>query len=226
MKKIILLLIFQFALLELMYGQRPTDLNGKDIKSDTLYMGDYAYVCDTLMNLGIYYYNLENHPGRGEVKYRTGQPLNLEEVLADQVKHVIISDEIHDRTHAIVDNAFTKAQVEQLDEQKFSIVLNISSSDGSITDVYFKCWATGGYKNIPIEVFREIETRLKNEVQFELTEEGRKMNYCYLSWSQCPKGREDSGMTIPEDGGGMLTMPGGKLDGTIGGSLVGGQVAP
>ena len=190
-----------------------------DYNTDTLRMDGYAYVCDTLMNLGLYYYNLDNHPGRGDVKYKDGTPRHLDEILAGRVTHVVINDVVYYTSRSIVDNAFSKEQAEQLEGQKFSIVLNISSADGSITDVYFKCWATGGYKNIPIEVFREIETRLKNEVQFELTEEGRKMNYCYLSWSQCPKGREDSGMTIPEDGGGMLTMPGGKLDGTIGGTI-------
>ncbi len=215
MRYYVLFLFLQIAFVNVAYSQRPANTEGLEIKSDTLQMDGYTYICDTLMNIGVHLYNAENHPGRGEVRYKTGEPLNLEEVLADQVKHVIISDEIHDRTHAIVDNAFTKAQVEQLDEQKFSIVLNISSSDGSITDVYFKCWATGGYKNIPIEVFREIETRLKTEVQFELTDEGKKVNYCYLAWSQCPRGREESGLAVPEDGE-KLTMPDGKLGNAVG----------
>ena len=216
-----ILLILHIVFFSTAFAQRPTNLDDVDIKSDTLYMGDYAYVCDTLMNLGIYYYNLDNHPGRGDVRYKTGEPRHLEEILADKVKHVVISDAIHELMHSIVDNAFSKEQAALLEGKKFSIVLNISSSDGTITDVYFKCWATDGYKSVPIEVFREIEVRLKNEVQFTLTEEGKKMNYCFLAWSQCPKGRAEESASETEEGadGGTTSGNNNSLQTDLGGAV-------
>ena len=98
------------------------------------------------------------------------------------------------------------------------IFIDVSSSDGTVTDVYFSFSTNDYYAQIPPEVYREMELRFKNEIQVELTNEGRKVDHCSLAWLQCPKGR-DNGLTIPEGGGGMLTMPSGKLDGTIGGTI-------
>ena len=89
-------------------------------------------------------------------------------------------------------------------------MLNISSADGAITDVYFEFDIDQHYAQIPLDVFRDIELRLKNEVIFELTDEGRKMNYCFLSWMQVPQGRIEVTPTIPEvtddgSGGGGFT---------------------
>ncbi|MBR5830925.1 MAG: DUF5043 domain-containing protein [Tidjanibacter sp.] len=117
--------------------------------------------------------------------------------------------------HNIVDEAFSQEQAESLDGRPLHIVLNISSSSGEITDVYFNYLAYDGYADIPIEVYRNMELRFKNEIFFELTDLGRNLNYCLLSWRQCPRGREDSGLEVPEDGE-KLTMPDGKLGNAVG----------
>lgn len=223
MRYYILFLFLQIAFVNVAYSQRPANTEGLEIKSDTLQMDGYTYICDTLMNIGVHLYNAENHPERGEVRYKTGESLNLEEVLTDTFQPLVISDSKHRHLHSIVDNAFSQTQVEYLNEKTFTIVLNISSSDGSITDVYFKYFASSGYSTIPVEVFRDIEVQLKNNIFFELTEEGRKMNYCYLAWSQCPRGR-DGGLTMPEDGE-KLTLPDGKLGDAVG-SLGGSAIRP
>ena len=96
-------------------------------------------------------------------------------------------------------------------------MLNISSADGTITDVYFEFDKDQHYAQIPIDVFRDIELRLKNEVIFELTEEGRKMNYCFLSWRQVPKGIEiEPTPNDTSEGGGSSTGTGNTIiDGPV-----------
>ena len=59
------------------------------------------------------------------------------------------------------------------------------------------------YRSIPISVFRAIELQLKEQIVFELTEEGRRLNYCYLAWTQCPTGYVAPTLDpdVPFDGG-------------------------
>lgn len=221
MKKIYLFVFFICCYYNTFAQRDYVAFNESDYKSDTIRLDDCTYVCDTLLNYQISLYNKENHPGRESTYYKDGSIFNKE-----GVELIELTQTTNSLLNSIVDEAFTQAQVEQIDGRRLIIFIDVSSSDGTVTDVYFSFSTNDYYAQIPPEVYREMELRFKNEIQVELTNEGRKVDHCSLAWLQCPKGREDSGMTMPEDGGGMLTMPGGKLDGTIGGSLVGGQVAP
>ena len=84
------------------------------------------------------------------------------------------------------------------------IVVNVSSNTGEITDVYFSFSAKSKYTVIPVSVFRNMETRLKNEVVFELTEEGRSLTFCSIMWWEKPMADDETIHTpnLPFDGGG------------------------
>ena len=169
-------------------------------------MGDYTYICDTLKHIHITLRNLEDHPGRDEVCYADGTP--LEEALAFSLylETIVMTSGIDTHIQQIVNDAFSQEQVESLEGRKLRIELNISSSSGEITDVYFNFPAYTGYADIPVEVYRSMEVRFKNEICFELTDLGRKLNYCLLSWLQCPKGRaEESASETEEDADGGTT---------------------
>ena len=218
MGKIIITTLLVLSNLTFAFAQRDYSIfKPSDYKSDTIRMAEYSYVCDTLKGAHIFLYNATNHIGRGEVEYIDGTPISLERYLNNDIDPIVMSRDIDVILRRIVDNAFTAKQAENFDEScRLGIQLDISSTTGEVMDVYFSFTSVSNYTETPIEVFRAMELQFKNDVNFELTEEGKRLNYCLLSWSQCPKGREDSGMTIPEGGGGMLTMPGGKLNGTIG----------
>ncbi|MBE6201014.1 MAG: DUF5043 domain-containing protein [Rikenellaceae bacterium] len=184
------------------------------IVSDTISMNGYTYVCDTVGTFIINLHNIENHPGRGEVAYADGTPIPLYDALHNTLKHVELPSDVIQKLRTIVDTAFSAEQAQQLaQDERFCIMLNISSADGAITDVYFEFDIDQHYAQIPLDVFRDIELRLKNEVIFELTEEGRKMNYCFLSWMQVPQGRIEVTPTIPDvnnggiGGGGFTGNP-------------------
>ena len=192
-----------------------------DYTTDTLQMEDYTYICDTLKHTRITLRNITDHPGREELCYSDGTPLESELATSRWIDALVMSESRNRHLHNIVDEAFSQMQAESLDGRPLHIVLNISSSSGEITDVYFNYLAYDGYADIPIEVYRNMELRFKNEIFFELTDLGRKLNYCLLSWRQCPRGREESGLEVPEDGE-KLTMPDGKLGdavGSLGGSI-------
>lgn len=211
MKRVYLLIILSCGFCKT-FAQRDTLFEPSDYKSDTIRMADYAYICDTLLNYEINLYNLTNRSSMEPISYKDGTPK------PKGVDVVNYSPDTNKLLHRIIDEGFTLEQVEQINDKRLIVFIDISSDDGSVTGVCFTFFKNTHYTQLPIDVFREMELRFKNEVQFELTEEGKKMTHYSIGWSQIPKGKDD-GLTIPEGGGGMLTMPGGKLDGTIGGTV-------
>ena len=173
------------------FAQRRNTPNrtANDYTTDTLRMGDYTYICDTLKHVHVTLRNIEDHPGREELCYADGVPLEEELAFSLYIETVVMTSGIDTHLQNIVNDAFSQEQVESLEGRKLRIELNISSSSGEITDVYFNFPAMTGYADIPIDVYRNMEVRFKNEICFELTDLGRKLNYCLLSWTQCPKGR-------------------------------------
>ena len=169
--------------------------------------------------------------GREEIAYKDGTDIPLETLLHDDIDAVVLTSELNKLMWSIVDDAFTKEQAASFGKWRLGITLNISSTTGRITDVYFEYVNLSDYTKIPVDVYINIELRLKNEVVFTLTEEGKRLTYCYLGWSQIPKGKEYSDGGLKTELGGVITNRG-TIGGTIGkgtnslGTLVGGKVAP
>lgn len=191
----------------------------KDLyKSDTICMENYAYVCDTLINR-VHLRNIDNSDDKGLVVYKdTGELPDGDLFEWSHVNHIQKPIELQRRMAKIVDDAFTVDQAASLNGKFLMIKLYISSVTGEITDVYFNFHKSTGYSQIPIAVFRTIELQLKEQIVFELTEEGRKMNYCYLAWTQCPTGYVaptlDPDMPFDGSGGGegnVQTGPRGSI---------------
>ena len=198
LKRIFIIMICLLVGANSCFAQRRNTPNrtASDYTTDTLRMGDYTYVCDTLKHIHVTLRNLEDHPGREELCYADGTPLEEELAFSLYIETVVMTSGIDTHLQQIVNDAFSQEQVKKLEGRKLQIELNISSSSGEITDVYFNFPAMTGYADIPIEVYRSMEVRFKNEICFELTELGRKLNYCLLSWRQCPKGRAEA---LPEE---------------------------
>ena len=190
-KRIIILLILCFLCLSV-FAQRDTAYSHLRLVSDTLRMDGYTYVCDTIGTTRVNLYSADNHPGREEIAYKDGTDIPFEKLLHDDIDAFVITDELDRLMWSIVDDAFTKEQVASFGKWKLGITLNISSTTGRITDVYFEYVNLSDYTKIPVDVYRNIELRLKNEVVFTLTEEGKRLTYCYLGWSQTPKGKAET----------------------------------
>lgn len=211
MKRLILAIVFFTAILN-GYAQRDySRYQGSDYTSDTLRMDGYTYVCDTLKHVKINLYNIENDTTIERWRYKDGTPQNIESA-NNRPQCILLSEGEERHIKNIIDDAFSMEQVEMIKSQqpyhmlkdKLSIILDISSTDGSILSVFFEYNIEQGYVNIPICVYRSIEVELKNKVRFTLTDEGRKMNIVTCFWRQCPKGRIEIEPTIvnPSDGGG------------------------
>ena len=195
------------------YAQRDySRYTPDDYTSDTLRMDGYTYVCDTLKHVQINLYNIENDTTVERWCYKDGTP-HRSGFTEDKEPPFILSQSTQQLMEYIIDEAFTRIQAELLNGKKLSILLDISSTDGTIQSVYFTFFITQKYIEIPIQVFRDIEIELKENIRFTLTEEGHKMKVCTHFWSQCPKGRIEVTPTIPDvnnggiGGGGFTGNP-------------------
>lgn len=167
-----------------------------DYKADTVVLSDCKYIWDVFMeDVAVYIYNAQNHPGRDNVRWANGEPIDW----GYNLEPIVYTKTLLNTIDAITDNAFTEEQIAKFGDDYFQINLDISSSTGEVTDVYFMIFPDTYYATIPIEVFRNMELQFK-DIVFELTEQGRNMNYVYLSWETTPKSKKESEVVLPEDG--------------------------
>ena len=242
MRKYIIIAAFLLINVFASFAQRDLEhgiLKESDYKADTVVLKDCTYILDTFMeDVAIYIYNAQNHPGRDEVRWANGEYLD-DDVFGLSLEPVIFTETLLDRIYAITDDAFTEEQIAMIGKDFFQITLNISSSTGEVTDVYFMILPHTYYASVPIEVFRKMELQFK-DIVFELTEQGRNLTYVYLSWETTPCKRtttqdvldedEDSGNNsgLKTDLGGVITDRG-TISGAIGkgsNSLIGGKINP
>ena len=211
MKRFLVHIILLFGCADISFAQRYLEYGiykESDYKADTIVLNDCKYIRDVFMeDVAIYLYNAQNHPGRDEVRWVDGSYID------EPLEPVVFTETLLDTIDAITDNAFTEEQIAKFGDDYFQINLDISSSTGEVTDVYFMIFPDTYYATIPIEVFRNMELQFK-DIVFELTEQGRNMTYVYLSWETTPKSREESGLAVPENG--KLTLPDGKLGDAVG----------
>lgn len=71
--------------------------------------------------------------------------------------------------------------------KELAIRLYIDSSTGKVCDVVFKLHHYGPFRYIPIEIYRKIETDLKNQLWFTVSDFGRKLNFATAGWFQTIK---------------------------------------
>ncbi len=215
-KKIYLVIVFLLGTLNVAAQRYYSILTAEDYQSDTVRMDNYAYVCDTLRGMRVFLFNLESSGVHIENTYKDGTPLPLNPW--DMKDQVVIDENIASKTLTILNETFSNELRRVLNGEPLDIVANISSDTGEITDIYFSFSAKSKYTVVPVSVFRNMETRLKNEVVFELTEEGRSLTFCSIRWREKPMADDETIHTpnLPFDGGGGSGGEGNVQTGPVG----------
>ena len=212
-----IILIFLLLLTQGVYAQTlQDDLFYKDasIKRELVKCEEMTLVCDTLNDFTICVYDSEDNYWGKEVDFIDGTQWNRALLFGKRL-YVLHTKEQARNLHLIVDNAFTKDMVEELNGQMLITTVDIHSSDGSVAGVGFMFEKGDAYEKIPIDVYCTIIREIKENFIFELSDLGKKLNYNTISWLQCPRGREESNTSTIEESG-KLTMPDGGLNSTAG----------
>ena len=124
----------------------------------TFYENDYTYV--------------------DQIVKSTGKPIPLDDYTASFEK----DDWTKDRCRTIVRRAFSSDERRRLQGYGLYVAMYISSETGRITEVNFDFVTFNPLATIPVSVYRQIETQLKENVWFAPTEYGRGLNYIYIGW--------------------------------------------
>ncbi len=196
-------------------------------------LSDCTYIREVVDDADIYIYNECCRPRKDEPTYLNGEQVPDEVYWTkDGQFSVQPNAKQAQQMLSIVDEAFTMEQADLLKGYYMFIALRVLSITGELTDVYFHFVKTTPYEDIPMEVFRDIERRMKNELHFEITDFGKSLTYSSLGWAHSPKGRAEESTTETEDdaasgsgnNGSVQTDIGGVITdrGTVGGDVGGG----
>ena len=183
---------------------------------ETIVLEDCSYIRETVDNGSVYLYKEGGRARKEEPTYLNGEEVPVEVYWTEEGSFSVQPDALQaQQMLSIVDDAFTKEQANSLRGWYMFIELRVSSITGELEDVFFHFATTTPYEKIPIEVFRNIERKMKSELHFEITNFGKSLTYSSLGWSQCPSGREESDSSMLEDGM-RLTVPDCGLNSTAG----------
>ena len=146
----------------------------------TFYENDYTYQCDVNeKSQRVLLYNTENKLTYvDQIVKSTGKPISLDDYTASFEK----DDWTKDRCRTIVRRAFSSDERRRLQGYGLYVAMYISSETGRITEVNFDFVTFNPLATIPVSVYRQIETQLKENVWFTPTEYGRGLNYIYIGW--------------------------------------------
>ena len=146
----------------------------------TFYENDYTYQCDVNeKSQRVRLYNVENKLTYvDQIVKSTGKPIPLDECAAS------FEDDnwTKDRCRTIIKNAFSSDDKRRLKGYGLYVAMYISSETGKITEVDFDFVTFNPLATIPVSVYRQIETQLKENVWFTPTEYGKGLNYIYIGW--------------------------------------------
>lgn len=204
---------------------------------ETIELDDCTYIRETVDEGSVYLYKEGSHSRKDEPTYLNGEQVPDEVYWTKEGQFSVQPNAKQaQQMLSIVDEAFTMEQADVLRGTFMFIELRVSSITGELTDVYFSFASESPYANIPIEVFCNIERRMKNELHFEITDFGKSLTYSSLGWAHYPKGRADnapeeetevdSNNGLQTDLGGVITDRGTSSSVGLATPTIGGWVRP
>lgn len=86
------------------------------------------------------------------------------------------------KMETIVWNALTISEREMVKGDELNIILHINSTTGKVDDVMFTFVTWESFAKIPVSTYRNIELQIKEQLLYNLTDDGKKLNYIY-TWN-------------------------------------------
>ena len=90
-------------------------------------------------------------------------------------------DAVRNQMTTIVRNALSAAERQRVGNNRLGVTLRINSDTGEIFEVEFRFDTDNPFTTIPVQVYRNIEVNLKNQLRFNPTAQGRRLNYIFHS---------------------------------------------
>jgi hypothetical protein len=148
-------------------------------QTKTFVENDYTYQCNATPWGFVELYNKNNVLKGKFPAYRSNGETYIE---SEDGFHPVMEHDAYKwaKGENIVYDAFTEQQKSACKGRRLYITCYINSETGKIDEVLFEFFKTSGYVGIPVSVFRQIELKLKREIQYGITELGRKLDFIYF----------------------------------------------
>ena len=138
----------------------------------------YSYQCDNPKGR-VTLYNTNNQYTYAKWERKDGLPVDDDYHFG---RKTTINDGLQGRQKAqqIASRTFTVEEIRSVQAAGpiLFITLIINPDTGNVQEVNFEFPGLSGYSKIPIERYRQIELAIKDEITFDITEAGKKLNYC------------------------------------------------
>ena len=127
------------------------------------------------------YYNPNHAPNIPQVYTATG------EEYIEYVKPLLKEEtSTKPQCYNIVYQAFKQEILNSKDEDLLGIMLYFDSFTGKVYRVEFVFGEPTFYNRVDMKTYAQIESKIKEKVRFKTTDEGKKLNYVSLMWTQDP----------------------------------------
>ena len=177
MKRILLITLLLFITASI-FSQTSIYPDSTGIK--VLYENEYTYQADRLNNGSIELYNRTNKwINQTKIHKPTGD-------FPDENTPDLESNEWKKQTdvlYSILEESYSDEEKEKIKgigrKGTGFVELFINPETGKVDDVRFSFFRLSYYMYIPVSKFREIELKIKEKLQFKVTDYGKELNYIY-----------------------------------------------
>lgn len=147
----------------------------------------YKYKCNVSSSKNVVLYNIENELTGKSPKYRTSGEIFVYPE-GSGIKLCEYNHVTETKIRNIVNSSFSGITITQpqnsAQRKTFNITFYINSGTGKVDELEFDFVNFGPYAKVPVEVFRQIELDIKQNIQFEVTDYGKELDFIW-TWRWC-----------------------------------------
>ena len=177
-----ILLMLLFSVFFTLNGAAQTEYS----TTRTIQGDGYSYQCD---NEGgsIMLYNSNDQFTYAIWERRDGLPVDVG-YFDGTIPTIINTIARHRQAQSIAVQIFTREELISVMELGPTLMIRmiIDPLTGNVAEVNFQFPETTGYAQFPLERYRQIELAIKENITFEITEAGKKLNYCITGFFFAP----------------------------------------
>ncbi|MBE6281879.1 MAG: DUF5043 domain-containing protein [Bacteroides sp.] len=176
MKRIALILIYNLYV-SFICAQTNYYLEDKTFNED-----GYTYQADVI-GIMVQLYNQDNQWVGRSPKYKVdGSPF-----FQPEYGYIESYDEeswldSEKKMSTIANSTLTSMEKDMVKGREFTLMLHINSTTGKVDDVMFSFSNLGPFASIPVSTYRKMELQIKDQLFYNLTDDGRKLTYIF-TWN-------------------------------------------
>ena len=162
----------------LLFANNATAQTNQFPTTRTIQGNGFTYQADVVGGIVVLYNRTNQFSGRpGSQRLRDGSPIPREFWFSGQSTVANNPDTVKNQITTIVRNALSAAERQRVGNNRLDVTLRINPDTGIISEVEFRFDTDSPFTTIPVQVYRNIEVNLKNQLRFTPTAKGRRLNF-------------------------------------------------